>query len=60
MLLTYKERRESEEVQNNNTSDDEAIFGNAGVGAAPQIETLETHVQEATLVPQLFKPSTTL
>ena len=48
-----------EEMRNDNASDDEAIFADGGVGAAPQIKNMETNVKGATLGPQLFEPPTT-
>ena len=47
------------EMQNDNASDDEAIFADGGVGAAPQIKTMATNVKGATLGPQLFELPTT-
>ena len=46
-------------MRNDNASDDEAIFADGGVGAAPQIKNMETNVKGATLGPQLFEPPTT-
>ena len=46
-------------MRNDNASDDEAVFGNGGVGAAPEMSTLATHVPTATMGPQNFDLPTT-